>query len=65
LSKEAPIGLTIMEKLIGLLIIIIGFITFYVTYINIASIGSNPVFFMVLGLALIVVGVFLVIAKAE
>lgn len=65
MSREAPIGLTIMEKLLGLLIIIVGFITFYVTYTNIASIGSEPTLFLALGIALIVIGIFLVIAKAE
>ena len=65
MSREAPIGLTIMEKLLGLLIIIVGFITFYVTYTNIASIGSEPTLFLGLGIALIVIGIFLVIAKAE
>lgn len=65
MSKEAPIGLTIMEKLLGLLIILVGFITFYVTYTNMASIGSDPTLFLALGIALIVLGVFVLIAKAE
>lgn len=65
MSKEGPIGLTIMEKLLGILIILVGFIMFYVTYTNIGSIGSAPTFFLVLGIALIVLGVFVLIAKAE
>ena len=65
MSREAPVGLTIMEKLSGLLIIVIGVILFYVTYTNMSRIGSNPAVFLALGLVLIVVGVFLVIAKAE
>lgn len=65
MSKEAPIGLTIMEKLLGLLIILVGFIMFYITYTNVASIGSAPTFFLALGIALIVLGVFVLIAKPE
>jgi len=64
-SKEAPIGLTIMEKLIGLLMIAIGAITFYVTYTNLGSIGANPTLFLAAGLVLIVLGVLLVLAKAK
>jgi len=65
LSKEAPIGLTIMEKLIGLIMIAIGVITFYVTYTNLGSIGANPILFLAAGLALVVLGALLLIAKTE
>jgi len=65
MSTEAPIGLTIMEKLIGLLIILIGFITFYVTATNITTLGSSPMLFLAAGLVLIVLGLFILIAKAE
>jgi len=65
LSKEAPVGLTIMEKLIGLLMIAIGALTFYVTYTNLASVEANPILFLAAGLALVVLGTLLLIAKAE
>jgi len=65
LSKEAPVGLTILEKLIGLLMIAIGALTFYVTYTNLGSTGGNPILFLAAGLALVVLGAFLVIAKTE
>lgn len=65
MSTEAPIGLTIMEKLLGLIIILIGVITFYVTYTNIASVGLPPIFFLAAGLVLILLGIFIVIAKAQ
>jgi len=65
LSKEAPIGLTIMEKLLGLLMIAIGALTFYVTYTNIKSVGATPGLFEAVGVALVVLGVFLVIVKPE
>ncbi len=62
--SEAPIGLAIMEKLIGLLMIAIGAITFYVTYTNLSS-AVNPVLFLAAGIVLVVLGIFLVLAKAE
>jgi len=65
MSKEAPVGLTIMEKLIGLIMIAIGAITFYVTYTNLTGVGTNPILFLSAGLALVVLGALLLIAKAE
>jgi len=65
MSKEAPVGLTIMEKLMGLLMIAIGAITFYVTYTNLGSAGINPILFLAAGLTLVVLGFFLIIVKAE
>jgi len=62
---EAPLGLTIMEKLVGLFIMLIGIIIFYVTYTNISSIGSHPIIFLVAGLILIGLGIVMLIAKTE
>lgn len=62
---EAPFGLTIMEKLVGLLLMLIGIIIFYVTYTNISSIGSYPIIFLVAGLILIGLGIVMLTAKTE
>ena len=62
MSSEAPVGLTIMEKLIGLLMIAIGAITFYVTYTNLAS-APNPMPVLAAGAILVILGILLVIAK--
>jgi len=62
---EAPLGLTIMEKLIGFFIMLIGIIIFYVTYTNIRNIGSHPIIFLVAGLILIGLGIVMLIAKIE
>ena len=62
---EAPFGLTIMEKLIGLFIMLIGIIIFYVTYTNISNIGFHPIIFLVAGLILIGLGTVMFIAKTE
>jgi membrane protein YdbS with pleckstrin-like domain len=62
MSSQAPIGLTIMEKLIGLLLIAVGALWFYVSYINMPSV---PVVFLALAAVIIGIGVLLVIAKFE
>jgi hypothetical protein len=63
MSKEAPVGLTFMEKLLGLLLIAIGSLWFYVTYTALP--GFDPFFTLFLGgaAALIIVGIILFIAK--
>jgi hypothetical protein len=62
---EAPLGLTIMEKLIGFFIMLIGIIIFYVTYTHIAEIGSHPIIFLIAGLILIGLGILMLLAKTE
>jgi len=67
MSEEKPIGLTVAEKFFGLLVILIGAMTVYVTYTNppgdiVAPFSS---IFIAAGLALIAIGIFLVLAKAE
>jgi len=63
MSKDAPMGLSFMEKLLGLLLIVVGALWFYVTYTVLP--GFDPFFTIFLGsaLALIIVGVILTIAK--
>jgi len=65
MSKEAPLGLTFMEKLIGLLLIAVGALWFYTTYTNIGSLDPQSVFFLGGALALIILGIVLFIAKIE
>jgi hypothetical protein len=62
---EAPLGLTIMEKIIGFFIMLIGIIIFYVTYTNITQIRSYPIIFLVAGLILIGLGILMLLAKTE
>jgi hypothetical protein len=64
-QSEAPIGLTIMEKLIGFFIMLIGIIIFYVTYTNIGNIGAHPFIFLIAGLVLIALGIIMLTAKTE
>jgi len=65
MSKEAPIGLTFMEKLIGLLLIAVGSLWFYSTYTNMGSLDPSDVLFLGIALTLIILGIVLFIAKAE
>ena len=67
MSEEKPIGLTVAEKFFGLLVLLIGAITVYVTYNNppggiIAPFSS---IFIASGIVLIAIGIFLVLAKTE
>jgi len=61
---EEPVGLTIAEKFFGLLIILVGTIIFYVTYTNLKSV-IHPFIFLVVGSALIGLGVILVLSRPE
>jgi len=54
-----------MEKLIGMLLIAVGALWFYATYINIGSLEPQSVIFLGGALALIILGIVLVIAKLE
>jgi len=68
-SKEAPIGLAIAEKLFGLLTLIIGAILIYFTSTNPPAEGGEVVgyslVFMIAGLALVAIGILLVLARTE
>jgi len=63
LSNEDSTGFTIAEKFFALLIILIGAIVVYVTVTS--SDLTYPIFFATGGLALIVLGVFMILAKTE
>jgi len=58
------LGLKLTEKFFGLLIILVGAIIFYVTYTNIKSL-VYPVIFIALGVALMVLGVIMILARTE
>jgi len=62
---EAPAGLTILEKLVGFLLIFFGAILIYYTMQTPTLRGSGFIFFPVFGIGLIVLGIFMVLAKAE
>ena len=63
-KEEVPVGLAIMEKLFGFLLIIIGGLTFYSTYTNMGSAGALPGLFLTAGAVIMIIGVVLFIAKS-
>lgn len=67
MSEEVGTGLTIAEKLSGLIVILIGAITIYFTYTSPPSEYVKPFcgIFLVAGFVLIAVGIVLVLARAE
>ena len=67
MSGEAPVGLTVAGKFVGLLIIVIGVIMVYVTHTNPPAqpVATYSGIFVAVGIGLIALGVFLILAKAE
>lgn len=67
MSEEVGSGLTIAEKLSGLIAILIGAITIYFTYASPPSGYVKPFsgIFLVAGSVLVAVGIVLVLARAE
>jgi uncharacterized membrane protein HdeD (DUF308 family) len=62
-EEEDSVWFTVTEKFFGLLIILIGTIIAYITTTSPAL--SFSILFSVCGLALIVVGVFMVLSKTK
>jgi len=66
MSTDMPIGLTVAEKLFGLILIIVGAI---VTYFSInppaGDISHLAGIFAVAGVVVTVIGIFLLLTKAE
>ena len=67
MSEEVGSGLTIAEKLSGLIALLIGAIIIYFTYVSPPSGYVKPFsgIFLVAGFVLIAVGIVLVLARAE
>ncbi len=63
MSGRVALIFTAIEKIIGLVMIAIGAALTYYTYTSLSAAGASAVFFIGSGLILIVVGIFLVIAK--
>jgi len=62
-NKGDLTGFTIAEKFFALIIILIGSIVIYITTISLSLI--YPILFTVGGLALIVLGIFMILAKTQ
>ena len=64
MSTQTPIGLTIIEKIIGFIMIIVGALWLNTTYTNMAYISMSGIF-LILSAAMISIGILLLIAKFE
>jgi len=69
MSKQMPIGLIVAEKLFGLLTLIVGALLVYFTFTSPPESGGRVVeysfVFIIAGLALVIFGIFLLLARAE
>ncbi len=67
MSEEKPVGLVIAEKFFGLLVILVGAVTVYVTNNDPPGDFVAPflLIFIAAGIALIAIGILLVLAKTE
>jgi len=65
MGGEAPAGLTLMEKIFGLLLIIMGLIAVYYAWQTQGLEHFGLGFFVTFGIVLIALGIFMVLAKAE
>jgi len=69
MSEEAPVGLTVAEKLCGLLSIFLGGVIVYFTSVDPPKSGgiveSYSFAFLAGGVVLVILGVFLLLVKAE
>ncbi|RLI36451.1 hypothetical protein DRO55_03515 [Candidatus Bathyarchaeota archaeon] len=65
MSEDAPTGLILAEKLMGIIILIMGVLLSYYTYENIEAAGVSAVVFIIAGIALIILGIIMLIAKTS
>ncbi len=65
MSQERALGITLIEKIIGIALMIIGSFLAYNTYKNSNIAGNAAFFFIAAGLMLIVLGFIILIAKTK
>jgi hypothetical protein len=65
MSEEGGFVITLLEKVSGLIIIIIGALVTYYTFTSTSEFGGFTAFFGGLSIFLLALGVFILIAKAE
>jgi hypothetical protein len=63
--RERPFGLIVVEKLLGLIILLIGVFTINFTYDNMQVVRFYGSIFIAFGLALAGLGTFLLLAKTK
>ncbi|MGB9959525.1 MAG: hypothetical protein ACPLKQ_03260 [Candidatus Bathyarchaeales archaeon] len=65
MSEEGGFGIAAAEKFFGLLLLIVGALATYFTFTSSQALGAYTGFFGVLSLILVVLGLFMMIAKTE
>ncbi len=65
MSEEGSFGENAAEKLFGVIILLIGIVSMYYTLTSSSVLGTFTGVFAFLGLILIILGAFLLIAKVE
>jgi len=65
MSEEGGVGLTFAERFFGLILIVIGAIAVYYTFLSIQVLGAFAAFFGFLSIIPLVLGLFLITAKTE
>jgi uncharacterized protein (DUF58 family) len=65
MSEEGSTGMTVAEKFFGLLLVIIGALSMYYTLVSSGALLGFTVFFTVLSMILLVVGIIMITAKPE
>jgi len=64
-SEEGGFGITAAEKFFGLILVIVGILAAYFTFTSSDVLSVYTGFFGFLGIVLLALGIFLIIAKAE
>jgi len=65
LSKERLSGLVIAQKILGIIVVIIGISMSYYTYNNMDAAGLGANLFIATGIALAILGLILIIARVK
>ena len=65
MSEEGGFGFTAVEKLFGLILLIVGVLSVYFTFTSMQVLGNFVGFFGFLGIVLLALGFVLLTAKTE
>jgi hypothetical protein len=64
-EEEGGFGITLAEKFFGLILLIIGALATYYTFTSSQALGTYTGFLGFLGITLLALGLFLIIAQTE
>jgi len=65
MSEEGGFGLAMAERFFGLILLIVGAVAMYYTFITMQELGAFSAFFGFLSIILLVLGLLLITAKIE